>query len=110
MPLRWPTVKCWCPPWVPTTSPDVVTSCPSRIRSGVVLVVHKADLLRVGLVEHGELQFLGQRPHLVLLEAPDRQQRVLDRLAAHAEQDVALVLAVVAAAHQHLGAAPRINA
>ena len=48
---------------------------------GIILVRNEADFLRVRLVEHRQLPFLGHRAHFMLFEAADRQQRVIQRVA-----------------------------
>ncbi len=74
---------------------------PPRHQAGVVVVGHEADLLAVGLVEHVQAPVLGHLPHLVLVIRPHWQQHVIKPIARAAKEDVGLVLAGVAAAHEH---------
>src|SRR5207244_11648356 len=67
---------------------------------GVILIGDEADFLRVRLVEDREVQLLGDRADGGLFHAADGEQGVLERFAAHAEEDVALVLAMVDAAKE----------
>ncbi len=76
---------------------------------GVILVGDKADLLGIGLVVDGEIEFLRDGADLVFFEIADGQERVIEGLAGHAEENVALVLAVIEATGEGFFAGGRVG-
>ena len=112
-------VKRWWPLWVPTTSPDSLMRSPSGgafspsrrgDEAGVVVVGDEADLLAVGLVEDGEVEALGDRPDLGLMEAADGEEHAGEFVPLCAEEDIGLVFAVVEAAEEGGLAVDLLNA
>src|SRR6266850_314741 len=67
---------------------------------GVILVRDKADFLRIGLVVDGKLQLLCDGADGGLFKLADGQERVLHRVASHAEENIGLVLAMIDAAEK----------
>src|SRR5206468_3497175 len=66
----------------------------------VVLVRNEADFLAVGLVVDGEIQLVCDFAHAGLFKFADGEQRVRKRVSGHAEEDVALILAMIETAHE----------
>ena len=66
--------------------------------SGVIALGHEADVLAVGLAGDGHAQRCGQRAHLRLQEAAEREREAGQLVGCGGEQEVTLVAGVVTGA------------
>ena len=69
---------------------------------GVVAVGDEADLLALLLVGHGQADFGGEGPHLLLGEVAEREDDVPELVLLQVEKEIGLVLVEVAAARQQV--------
>ena len=77
---------------------------------GVVLVGNEADFLRIGFVVDGEFEVEGDLSDVGFFVVSDGQEGMFDGGGSHAEEDVALVFAVVEAAEECGGAGDGVGA